>query len=466
MKSIEQQRAMGLCVSCGNTPCACQKAEKISMYELRFQKEQESQPERRKNLNKLIKELFDESPKLEALIQTSYDVPQMGPHHNEGMYMDTHLELIISRIDDLAKGIVDPSLSPELRSILLRVGGQGLEEEAKMERVALLKKYALLHDIAKKDCLTLKPFSADDYPKEELPSFEEDTDELARKNPKIAKIKKSLQSSLRAVGEIVLPEKEPIEITWDEWIDMLPKELKTSTDPKALFKFLFDEGFGSISYVQDSARRFHGPEGAKTLHGHGDQDPLLIEAIAKHEKGFTFEVADTQRYDAIYGDLSEEEQDWVIAASYLDQSGSIKREGGTDISSIDRLLIARHNSKTIKKATKEFVAKHQKHFDSEYYKMASVDKALAPLFTKQSKLDSKDAVLKVLNAEFRIVEYDLENVDAVLKDLVDNKGNPVPDTDKARLLELMQDGDYKTLGAEFGRRLGREMMKIRKLQKK
>ena len=85
MKSIEQQRAMGLCVSCGNTPCACQKAEKISMYELRFQKEQESQPERRKNLNKLIKELFDESPKLEALIQTSYDVPQMGPHHNEGM---------------------------------------------------------------------------------------------------------------------------------------------------------------------------------------------------------------------------------------------------------------------------------------------------------------------------------------------------------------------------------------------
>lgn len=69
--------------------------------------EENERPERIKRLGVLIELLFpgegEQHAALRQKIKTSLDVPQWGAYHNEGMYMDAHLDLILRNLEALKK---------------------------------------------------------------------------------------------------------------------------------------------------------------------------------------------------------------------------------------------------------------------------------------------------------------------------------------------------------------------------
>ena len=176
----------------------------------------------------------EEKRELREQIETSFQVPQIGEHHNEGVFMDSHLDLMVQTIERVKQGGFPEELSQATREVLSR---------AATRNAKTVHRYVLEHDISKKDCLTIK-----------------------------------------------FGETERI-MTWDEWQVLLSQSesgQKAQTgDEDALRQFSQEQGITSISYYQEGEgeheKRAHGKVGADYLRTtKGEED----EAVLHFEFGF------------------------------------------------------------------------------------------------------------------------------------------------------------------------------------
>lgn len=232
------------------------------------------------------------------IIERSFNVPQFGPYHTEGMFMSAHLGKILSNIEDVKAGKM-PEAIPADAAAMIRETVASHEED--------LKRYAFLHDIAKADCLTV-------------------TYEDGSKN----------------------------EVSWDEWQEMAGD----ADDPEALDAFCREQQMSGISYYQQEAERKHGKAGAEALRSHGealDVPPLLLTAVDKHEVAYSFAPVESKKktvlplkaYAKHFGDLSDEEMKWVLTASYLDTMASVREGGSPDASNFVTMLDTIYNARAI-----------------------------------------------------------------------------------------------------------------------
>lgn len=75
--------------------------------EVRYAEEAASREARLERLRGQIERLFplESTPEtVRSAIEDSLDVPQWGKYHNEGIYMDTHLDRILEVIDEMRAG--------------------------------------------------------------------------------------------------------------------------------------------------------------------------------------------------------------------------------------------------------------------------------------------------------------------------------------------------------------------------
>jgi hypothetical protein len=414
MPFTESSSPSDLCRVCGHFPCLCKEGEPKLSREQQLVQERESRPERLRKLQQLAEVLFTESPVLVEHLTQSFEVPQYGVYHREGMYMDTHLALMISVLERMTKDGIDPALPPELQSILSQTIGEGLSSQERDRRKKELQKYVLLHDISKKDCLTVRDSVSGDF--------------------------------------------EP---TWEEWLAMLPEDLRREPDPVALDAFFQSKGWTSISYYQQNKRRFHGAEGAKVIREHGKETDLLAAAIEQHEVSFAFEHISAELFAETLGGYTEEEQNWIIVASYLDLLSALQEGGKVDAAPILNMLASRENLRLIHEAQQEVFACYADAFASGYFKRETVQAAVAKHLRARQPLSSVKDIQKEILEKLGVVQYDLDRASIVLQEL--EQSGVITKAQQERLLSLMRQGDGKTIGREFGRTLQAHMGKIKSL---
>lgn len=416
MPFTESSPPSDLCHVCHHLPCVCKEENESKLSrEQQLVQERESRPERIQELRCLAETLFEKFPVLVENIVQSFDVPQYGVYHREGMYMDTHLALMLATLERMEKGEFDPSLPPEFLSILSRVMGTELSLQEREERKRELQKYALLHDIAKKDCLTVR-------------------------------------------GDPVKGDFEP---TWEEWMALLPEDLRRESDPVALDAFFQSKNWTSLSYFQQSKRHNHGSEGAVVIREHGREADLLVTAISQHEVSFDFVNINAELFAETLGGYTEEEQNWIIVASYLDLASALREDGKVDVTPILNLLVSRENFRLIRGVQQEILARYADQFASGYFKPETVQAVVAKYLRIRQPLSSAKEIQKEILEKLGIVQYDLERAPVVLHEL--EQSGVITEAQKERLLSLMRQGDGKTIGREFGRALQAHMGKIKSL---
>jgi len=94
-----------------------------------------------------VAELFPtpEQADLRQEIERTFNDPQYGEYHNEGILMDTHFEAILNTLENIGKGIFPTELEDQevkyaMQDIVLRYHDE-------------MQKYVFLHDISKIDLL-------------------------------------------------------------------------------------------------------------------------------------------------------------------------------------------------------------------------------------------------------------------------------------------------------------------------
>lgn len=379
--------------------------------------EAETRGERLEKLRAKVAELFPnpEQAKLRAEIEASFDVPQVGDYHNEGMLMDTHLDGILSSIQAMAEGAFQwPADMPESTRRIL-------EETVKKHRQSL-ERYTFLHDLAKKDTLRL--------------SFSEQTPDGAKA--------------------------EDVAYTWAEWQALVPEDVRR--DPAKLLEFMQGQGQArkivGISYfhqtgdktpsggkVEDGKK--HGEAGSTAIRGLGETgtDELTHTAIANHEVAFSFTAPNVDTYEKYFGGLSEEERDLVMVASFVDTMSSLRLDGSADASNFLALAVSRFNAEALK-GLAEQLAKDEK------LEKKKVESALLALKKAGKPIDAA-AELARLSKECRPTEYDGAKLKVMLAELA---GKGVLTGDEATEVEALILANNQ---AELGKKYGRKMKDIR-----
>jgi len=213
---------------------------------------------------------------LVADVERSLVVPQVGPYHQEGPFMDSHLVRVLATLEDIADGQIDERVPETVRSLMVKaVESVGLDT---------CRLYVLLHDADKATCLTLV----------------------------------FTDGSKRA-------------ITWGEWTAMF-----TGTTGDELSSFCQESGIEQISYYQDQdgVKRTHGRVTAERLRGRGDIPEIVVSAIEEHELAFTFGTRGGTNIPLIER-MVEGKDDicvgFTFAVNYADQMGSYREDGRPDM---------------------------------------------------------------------------------------------------------------------------------------
>ena len=261
--------------------------------DLAAEKEQKERPERLRRLTEQVERLFPgedaRAKELRAIIVTSFNAPQFGQYHQEGLFMDTHLDLILENVRDIQNGRFLETLPEDIRALLQHVGEKYGD---------VLERYTFLHDIAKKDCLRVK--YADDRIRE---------------------------------------------FSWDEWQAELPDAAKI--DPVALRVFCKEQKIKGISYFQNKrGNRQHGPVGTNLLRRYKDSIPVppaVYTAIDKHEVTYNCHAVDARYYEKHLGSLTREERDLAITANYIDTTASLRKNQLPDFGNFLRFVDSKHN---------------------------------------------------------------------------------------------------------------------------
>jgi len=246
----------------------------------------------------------EQARELRENIERSFLVPQAGDYHNEGPFMDSHLDAINRTIDAVARGEFPEEIPAWARERMARVVSNS--------EVAV-RRYVFLHDISKADCLTIK------------------------------------------FGE------EGRAMTWKDWTNLLSADadgaLALKGDEEAMRRFLQANGITSVSYWQeiDGEKRQHGDVGAEELRAAGMvEDPHMLAAIETHEAAYQFAdgkeeqegkvLARAERYRKIFSSMPEEARDFAMLASFVDTMGSFRPDGKPNLTAFRALLISREKS--------------------------------------------------------------------------------------------------------------------------
>lgn len=258
--------------------------------------------ERHARVERLVRraeELFpgERMRELREDVRRSLDVPQWGEYHNEGMFMDSHLDLIFQQIDAIAADEFPKDIPDSARDAMRRTVAR--------DRTAV-ERYVFLHDISKADCLTLK-----------------------------------LGGEEQAV-------------TWQAWQDMLRQDADgmraLEGDEVALKHFCERRGITGISYRQDRGDTAvqHGTEGAEKLRGIGIDDAHMLAAIDTHEVAYQFPRVNAPTYERHLGALPAEAKDFALTASFVDTMASLRSDGNPDLKNFTNLAQSREKAEAMR----------------------------------------------------------------------------------------------------------------------
>lgn len=358
-------------------------------------------------LRAIVTELFpgDEAGELRKDIDRSFLVPQVGEYHNEGGFMDSHLELITKAIDQVAHGEFPESVPEFARAAMM---------SAVLRDREAVKKYVFLHDIAKADCMTVK--------------FGDDG---------------------RAMS-------------WEDWKAFL------STDPDgqkaltgneaALGRFVKTKGITSVSYMQkgpDGSIQ-HGDVGAEHLRAGGvSDDAVMLAAIETHEAAFQFATkeedatgevkARADRYKKIFDGFSQEARDFAMLASYVDTMASIRKNGEPNLTSFRALAISRQKAEIIPvlEARLAGAALDKQKFQKAWSALVNSPEPLSS--------DTLDAAEKMLRESCRLASYDIEALKISSQSLVES--GQLTAAERDQLLDVAAK-DPQGIGRAFGKKMG------------
>ncbi len=254
-------------------------------WERRVKEEARTRPERLARLERLSEELFPgkEKEPLRTAIREGFDTPQWGDYHNEGLFLDTHLTLIIERIEGVCG---DESQATEALAGLDEVIALRIRR-ALQKNPANAKRYALLHDIEKRT----------------------------------------------TIGFVTLNEKGKRQ-THEMPLEMWKAHLGAHPDPVAVRTSFQAFQLKSISYNK------HGQKGADTAESYG-MDTMIVKGIGFHELGFQDDV--TTKTIREQGALTEDEIDFIVAVNFLDQSSSWRKDGKGDTAAMQKIERLLHN---------------------------------------------------------------------------------------------------------------------------
>ena len=229
---------------------------------------------------------------LRADAERSLRVPQYGPYHNEGPFMDSHLELIVQALGAVIIGEFDSRVPLGVRDCMY---------SAAKANTSHLGMYTMLHDLDKANCLTLVSNSG-----------------------------------------------EKQAVSWEEWKHLLTTtdygNLALNGDGEALVRFCLGLNLKQISYYQDlpEGKRTHGKVTADRLRGRADIPEIVVMAIETHEVAFQFGSKggiNIPLFEKNFASWTPEQIGFMLLVNYGDQMGSRDSNGQPDIS--DFVLLAK-----------------------------------------------------------------------------------------------------------------------------
>lgn len=342
-------------------------------------------------LRALVAEIFpgEGLTGLRENIERSFGVPQVGDYHNEGMFMDSHLDLIIANIERVARGEFPEEIAPAVREMLTR---------AVLRDPESVKRYVFLHDISKADCLTLK-----------------------------------FGNEARAV-------------TWEEWQGMLAASdsgrRALAGDEQALRDFCAEQGLTGVSYFQgaDDGKRQHGKIGADELRAAGVTDAAMLAAIETHEVAFLFQAIKVSTYEKYFGEMDADTRDFALLASYVDTMSSLRPDGTPDLANFLALAGSREKSESLRVLEGRLAGA-----ELDARKFARAWSALVAS-TDPLTADMIDTAEARLRETCKAVRYDVEKLRAAVEPLVAE--GKLSEADRDRLLSLAE-SDPQAVGKAF-----------------
>lgn len=218
--------------------------------------------------------------------ERSLGTPQFGPHHNEGLFMDSHLRLVLAAIEGVRRGEFHKEVPVGVRILMSQAAEQ-------FERFVSI--YVLLHDLDKINCLTF-----------------------------------------------VHTDGRKIPVSYEEWQEMLrddpdgPAILERNDE--ALRSFCERRNIRQISYYQNCGGRdrTHGKVTARRLRSWYDIPPIVIQAIKTHEVAYLFKDRgglNLPLFARTFGHSLDIEEGFALLVNYADQMGSWQLDGQPDIAS-------------------------------------------------------------------------------------------------------------------------------------
>jgi hypothetical protein len=252
-----------------------------------------------------LRQTLEQYPQLSEAIERSLQTPQKGPYHNEGPYMDAHLELIVGALYDICKGKFAEVIPADIRELITEVVVMEAPKGSgrKVPRTEMVE-YAFLHDIAKPLCMSVGIAGRDDK----------------------------------------------IEISWEEWL-----EIEAKGEPYQIEVDGETYEIQSFSYYHESKEDAgkHGNVGADLVAASGaDISPEILQTMRLHEVAYQFVKISAKTYEEHFVDpsFSAVQQNLIIAASYTDLMGSLNPDGQPELQSLIFLIQSRANLKLINEA--------------------------------------------------------------------------------------------------------------------
>ncbi len=217
-------------------------------------------------------------------VERSLRVPQYGPYHNEGPFMDSHLRLVLTGLWEAAAGSFHEDIPAVTQEVL---------KDAATTDAERAETYTLLHDKDKATCITL----------------------------------------VRQDG-LKLP------VTWKQWVDACKHNpdgrLALMGDGNALKRVCGKMNLRRISYYQelvDGTMRKHGDVCAKDLSRRfqGVVPSVIIDAVRTHEVAYQFQDVkhgpNTRLFGKTFGNWKREHVDFALLVNYADNLGTLDIDG-------------------------------------------------------------------------------------------------------------------------------------------
>lgn len=347
-------------------------------------------------LSRKIAELFpgEESRELRENINRSLLVPQVGEFHNEGMFMDSHLDLILRNIESVDRGEFPEQISPAIREMLTR---------AVKRDTRSVEQYVFLHDIAKADCLTIKR------------------------------------------GE------EERAMSWKEWVEFLQEdsdgERVLQGDEASFGRFIERHGITGVSYWQKTPEgsRHHGSVGADELREAGfDRNGPMLAAIEAHEVAYQFSRINVKTYENYFGEMSPEARDFALLASYVDTMASVRLDGKPDLTNFLALAGSREKFEAAAVLAERLggAALDKQKFQRAWSALVGSPEPLT--------METLSAVEERLKRECKIAGYDIEKLRLAIEPLITE--GVLTEAEREQLLDLAAN-DPQGIGRAFGQKM-------------